>query len=96
MGSSIEGGGSLNEEDKAKVHKTSGFEESEIHLIYHTKYLYPFRRPILWFHCQFCRWSPFINVICQSILAAVMGRYAIPVQEHGPVGVLLLQIQTPR
>ncbi len=52
----------------------------------------PFRCPLLRIYLQFCGWNSAPDELRQPVLAAVVGGHRLPLQKHGPLGVLLLQI----
>ena len=93
MGSNIDGG-SLNEDEKAQAHRTSG-KKSQLRLqlnwlVMKCVQLNIFRCLVLRIDLQFCGRPPALDELCVPVLVAVMAADREPLLEHGPLGVLLL------
>jgi hypothetical protein len=58
-------------------------------------FFFNFRRPFLWVHLQLRGFRAAGHELLQPLLAAVVGGHRQPLQEHGALGVLLLQVPAP-
>ena len=63
---------------------------------YITFFLFVLRCAILWINNQFHIWNPTLDVLCESLLATIMGRHRVSIWKYGSLGVLFPQFSPSR